>query len=190
MELKKLNLNVYNGHQWNKSKSCLDFVKLQNMREIKIYFDQYQKFELKNIKPLLGICGLYFILLENTEIQYPFKKSRLVYIGMSEMKTNSIGKRLSDHYDGISGNMGLINYRAVKGLYFTYLNFEMLKNMWEHSIEDLESYFILDFVEKYGVYPICNNKTRFDVQERNISLKLLIDWKYFENNEAHDDFKD
>ena len=42
---------------------------------------------------------------------------------------------------------------------FTHLNFEMLRRLWKQSIEDLESYFILDFVRLYGVYPICNNKT-------------------------------
>jgi len=56
----------------------------------------------------------------------------------------------------------------------------MLRNFWKHRIEDLESYFILDFVEKYGVYPICNNKTGFDVLNKTIETTLLIDWKYFE----------
>lgn len=151
------------------------------MREIKFFFDQHQDFELKNVKPLIGICGLYFIFLKKTEIQYPFAKSRLIYIGMSEKKTNSIGKRLADHYDGVSGNQGLVNYRSVDGLCFTYLNFDMLKHLWNHRVEDLESYFILDFVEKFGVYPICNNKSGFEVQKRNVDLKLLINWNYFGN---------
>lgn len=153
------------------------------MRDIKFFFDRYQSFEPKNIKPLLGVCGLYFIFLQKTDIQYPFGKSRLIYIGMSEKKTNSIGKRLSDHYDGISGNQGLANYRSVEQLNFTYLNFAMLKDLWGYSIEDLESYFILDFVEKFGVYPICNNKTGLEVQKRDIDLRLLIDWKYFAEKE-------
>ncbi|OGR47537.1 MAG: hypothetical protein A2X34_02995 [Elusimicrobia bacterium GWC2_51_8] len=159
------------------------------MREIKFFFDRHQCFALKNIKPLAGICGLYFIFLEKTDIQYPFGKSRLIYIGMSEKKTNSIGKRLSDHYDGISGNQGLVNYRSVEQLNFTYLNFAMLKDLWSYSIEDLESYFILDFVEKFGVYPICNNKTGFEVQKRDIDLRLLIDWKYFDKKEISNDRK-
>src|SRR3989304_1446315 len=101
---------------------------MDSTRTIKIYFEQYQEFEPNNIKPLMGICGLYFLFLKKTEVPYPFKKSRLIYIGMSEKKTNSIGKRLSGHYEGTSGNEGLVNYRKTEGLYFTYLNFEMLKN--------------------------------------------------------------
>jgi hypothetical protein len=62
------------------------------MTQYKINFDKQQDFELRNIKPLMGICGLYFIFLKETEIAYPFGKSRLIYIGMSEKKTNSIGK--------------------------------------------------------------------------------------------------
>ena len=155
------------------------------MDQYKIFFDQYQEFELKNIKPLMGICGLYFIFLKETEIPYPFRKSRLVYIGMSEKKTNSIGKRLSGHYDGTSKNEGLVNYRKVEGLYFTYLNFEMLKRIWNHRIEDLESYFILDFLREYGVYPICNNKSGFEIKKHNLPITLEIDWKYFEKGESN-----
>ena len=154
------------------------------MQNFKIFFDEYQEFELKNIKPLMGICGLYFIFLKETEIPYPFRKSRLIYIGMSEKKTNSIGKRLSDHYDGTSGNEGLINYRKTEGLYFTYLNFEMLKRIWKYRIEDLESYFILDFVENYGVYPICNNKSGFEIKKHDVLINLEIDWKYFEKEKV------
>jgi hypothetical protein len=149
------------------------------MDTFKIYFEQHQKFELSNVQHLMGITGLYFIFLRHTQIPYPFGKSRLVYIGMSEKKTNSIGKRLSGHYDGSSGNEGLINYRKSEGLYFTYINFEMLKAIWKLRIEDLESYFILDFLKVYGVYPICNNKSGFEVKKHDIPLTLDIDWKYF-----------
>ena len=74
---------------------------------IKIYFENSKKFELNNIKPLNGIIGLYFISLTKTLIEYPFDKSKLIYIGMSEKNTNSIGSRLLSHYEGKSGNHGL-----------------------------------------------------------------------------------
>jgi hypothetical protein len=150
------------------------------MHIFKINFDKQLNFELRNIKPLMGICGLYFIFLKETEIPYPFGKSKLIYIGMSEKKTNSIGKRLSDHFEGVSGNEGISNYKKAEGLYFTYLNFEMLKQIWEHRIEDLESYFILDFLDKYGVYPICNNKSGFEIKKHDMPSIFQINWKYFE----------
>ncbi|MGD2086041.1 MAG: hypothetical protein PVH61_07645 [Candidatus Aminicenantes bacterium] len=155
------------------------------MKTIKIFFDEPKSFEMGNIKPLGGIMGLYFIFNSKTKIQYPFKKSRLIYIGMSEKRTNSIGKRLSDHYDGKSGNPGLVNYRKVEPLYFTYINFEMLKKFWEHRIENLESYFILDFVNHYGVYPICNNKTGFEILKSDLNINLEIDWPYFDRQEKN-----
>ncbi|MCX8000798.1 MAG: hypothetical protein N3A69_17930, partial [Leptospiraceae bacterium] len=135
----------------------------------KINFDEGQILDLKNAKKLLGITGLYFIYLRNYEIQYPFGKSQLIYIGMSEKKTNSIGKRLMQHYNGESGNIGLYNYQKLDDLYFTYLNFTMLKSLWPYKIEDLESYFILDFVKNYGVYPICNNKTGLEITQKEIN---------------------
>lgn len=148
-------------------------------KEITIYFDKPKPFEPSNIKPLNGIVGLYFIFSQSIDIQYPFDKSKLFYIGMSERKTNSIGSRLLGHYDGKSKNLGLSNYRKVEPLLFTYINFEMLKNSWDFRIEDLESYFILNFVEKYGVYPICNNKSGFEILKNTLTTNYKIDWKYF-----------
>ncbi len=99
---------------------------------------------------------------------------------MSEKKTNSIGSRLTGHFEGKSKNLGLVNYRKVGPLKFTIINFEMLKGFWEYRIEDLESYFILDFVENYGVYPICNNKSGFEILGKKINANFVIDWNYFE----------
>lgn len=150
------------------------------LQSIKINFDDPKLFEPANIKPLVGIVGLYFIFTNDIEITYPFRKSRLLYIGMSERRTNSIGSRLMGHYDSTSGNMGLYNYRKIGQLFFTHINFEMLKNVWGYGIENLESYFILDFLKTYGVYPICNNKTGFEITKNDLNLQLNIDWSTFE----------
>lgn len=149
------------------------------VNEVTIYFDNPKSFEPSNIKPLNGITGLYFIYSQSIEVQYPFDKSKLLYIGMSERKTNSIGSRLLGHFDGKSKNVGLTNYRKIEPLLFTYINFEMLKSIWQFRIEDLESYFILNFVENYGVYPICNNKTGFEILNNTLSTSFKIDWNYF-----------
>ena len=156
------------------------------MREIKIFFDDPRKFERHTIKTLDRITGLYFIFLTETLIPYPFKQSKLIYIGMSERKSNSIGSRLASHYDGTSGNTGLKNYREREKLLFTHLNFNMLKNIWLGSIEDLESYFILDFIQKYGIYPICNNKTGHDIRTSDLKVSLKIDWVYFSSSRNHE----
>ena len=99
---------------------------------------------------------------------------------MSEKKTNSMGGRLAGHFEGKSKNLGLVNYRKTKQLFFTYINFEMLRKFWNHRIEDLESYFILDFVDKYGVYPICNNKSGYEILNKKLNANFIIDWPYFE----------
>lgn len=99
---------------------------------------------------------------------------------MSEKRTNSIGSRLTEHFEGKSKNRGLINYGKANQLYFTYINFEMLRKFWNNRIEDLESYFILDFVEQYGVYPVCNNKSGYDILDKELKANFIIDWPYFE----------
>lgn len=76
--------------------------------EFKLYFETPKTFEIQNIKPLSGLVGLYFIFTPTLDIQYPFKKSKLLYIGMSERKTNSIGSRLTGHFEGKGKNWGLI----------------------------------------------------------------------------------
>ena len=135
---------------------------------------------MENLAPLGGIVGLYFIFTERTYIQYPFKTSRLIYIGMSEKKTNSIRSRLSGHFEGKSKNIGLVNYRKVSPLYFSYFNYEVLRDVWKLRIEDLESYFLLDFVNQFGVYPICNNRTDFEVLNNDLPVKIKINWEYFD----------
>lgn len=149
------------------------------MNEVKIFFDNPIPFETENLKILDGITGLYFIFSNEIEIQYPFSKSKLLYIGMSEMKTNSIKKRLSGHFDGKSKNIGLQNYRKVTPLLFTYINFEVLRDLWNLRIEDLENYFIADFVKNFGVYPICNNKLAMEITKISLPVSFVIDWKYF-----------
>ncbi|WP_178989498.1 hypothetical protein [Winogradskyella schleiferi] len=147
--------------------------------EVTIYFDSPKDFVPENIRPLNGIAGLYFIFSKSIDINYPFDVSKLLYIGMSEKKTNSIGSRLIGHYDGKSKNVGLSSYRAVEPLFFTYINFEMLRSIWDFRVEDLESYFLLDFVDKYGVYPICNNKTGYEILKNELITSFKIDWEYF-----------
>ncbi|MCP4146585.1 MAG: GIY-YIG nuclease family protein [bacterium] len=156
------------------------------MKRIKIFFDDPKPFELINTRPLEGIMGLYFIFRSKTAIPYPFNSSYLIYIGMSEKRTNSIGKRLADHLSGQSGNRGLVNYRKIEPLFFTHINFEMLKKKWALRIEDLESYFINNFVKHYGVYPICNNKTSSQILKHPPDVTLDIDWPFFESIDIED----
>ena len=146
---------------------------------IQIFFDKGQPFRSKNIKPLMGLAGLYFIYNSEIQIQYPFDVSRLIYIGMSEKKTNSIGRRLLGHLEGSSGNEGILSYKKVNDLFFTYINFEMLKKHWPLNVESLESFFILNFVKMYGVYPICNNKSGYNILNTTLDIGIKIDWENF-----------
>lgn len=149
------------------------------MSTVRLFFDKGIPFEIKNIKPLGGLAGLYFIYNRDISIRYPFQESKLIYIGMSERKTNSIGKRLQNHVEGISGNAGITNYKKVNDLFFTHINFEMLKQQWPLKIESLESFFILNFVDRHGVYPICNNKSGYDIQDKKFDVNFEIDWENF-----------
>lgn len=150
------------------------------MQTINVFFDKPYLFEMRNIRQFVGITGLYFIFLADAVIQYPFGHSSLIYIGMSEKRSSSIGSRLAGHLDGHSGNIGILNYARTYQVFFTYLNFQMLRKMWRYRIEDLESYFIADFVDRHGVHPICNNKTSLEISRKDLNVALVIDWSYFE----------
>jgi len=142
-------------------------------------FDHPLEYDASNYDKLTTVRGIYFIFSSGITIPYPFRGSKLLYIGMSERRTNSISARLNDHYGGRSGNSGLTNYRKVDKLFFTYLNFEVIESFWKQSIEDFESFLLQNFVEKFGVYPICNNKTGFPDFTLNNQNIIDIDWDYF-----------
>ena len=147
------------------------------MSSFKINFDRFKEFSSNERSILSDIVGLYFIKMDNILISYPFKQSKLIYIGMSEKKTNGIGARLYDHFNGQSGNVGLFNYIKRTDVKFTYINFDILKDLWKLSIENLESYFILDFLKYHGAYPICNNKTGFPELPKKY---FNINWSVYE----------
>ena len=153
---------------------------MQNDSKIKINFGDPLDFDPKHFPPYSSACGLYFIFLPKRGISYPFRDSRLIYIGMSEKISNSITSRLSDHFDGRSGNLGLTNYRKSDGLKFVCINFETLKPFWKQRIEDLESYFILDFLKTFGVYPVCNNKSGYPDFNKEKTTDFSINWNYFD----------
>jgi hypothetical protein len=144
----------------------------------KITFSRAYKLTDAAINPLKGYIGLYLIYLDNLAIPYPFKGSRLIYIGKSDSKQYSIGRRLKDHVSG-AGNPGVHNYAQKHQLSFTYVNFELVKPFWKNSIEDLENYFINDFLKRFGNYPICNNRSSFEEMALPMEIQLEIDWGFF-----------
>lgn len=150
------------------------------MNKVQVYFEEPNVFDLKNVRSLVGLVGLYFIQNSEIKIRYPVRESKLIYIGMSERKTNSIGRRLQSHHEGISGNVGITNYQKANILYFNHINFSMLKQQWDLNIEALESFFILNFVQRYGVYPICNNKSGNEILNEKLNIDFEINWEHFE----------
>jgi hypothetical protein len=65
-----------------------------------------------------SVIGLYFNAIDFLANTIPIQKTKLIYIGMSEKRTNSISTRLLGHYDGKSGNMAYITIGdAIIGIY-------------------------------------------------------------------------
>ena len=99
---------------------------------------------------------------------------------MSESKQNSIGKRLRAHKTGQSGNLAIMNYAARHGTSFTYLSLDILKTLGTKNVQEIESFFLSDFLFKYGAYPICNNQSGTSYPETALSKNALaIDWDFF-----------
>ena len=138
------------------------------------------KFHTSNFTPVMGFVGLYFIYLKDLFIPYPFNNSKLIYIGMSESRINSIGKRLKDHASGRSNNKGIIGYNKRWGLNFTYIDYDFLKHIFtSENIENIETFFLEDFANKFGSYPICNNKRGELGRLSKRKDSLNIDWQFF-----------
>lgn len=151
------------------------------MGQAAVTFFETSPLDDTSIRLVQGITGLYFIFLENLRIPYPFKASRLIYIGMSESRQNSIGNRLRDHKTGQSGNPGIINYAGAHKVGFTYLASEVLDALGGRKIHEMESLFMQDFLEHHGSYPICNNQSGIAfVEASSAKAAFGVDWSFFE----------
>jgi hypothetical protein len=106
-----------------------------------------------------GAVGVYFLALrDGGAIGYPFRQSRLVYIGMSESRQNSIGNRLRSHLSGRSGNAAICNYARARPVVFSYCGIELLRALGTNSFREIESFFLDAFASAHGAFPICNNQ--------------------------------
>jgi hypothetical protein len=150
------------------------------MSAFKIAFFEPHDFDETSIRLVQGTIGLYFIYLADLHIPYPFKSSRLIYIGMSESRQNSIGNRLRAHRTGQSGNLAIKNYGACHEARFTYHSLDVLKTMGTENLLELESFFLLDFLSVHGAYPVCNSQSGISFPETGLSKDVLaIDWSFF-----------
>ena len=124
--------------------------------------------------------GIYFIYLENLRIPYPFRESRLIYIGLSESQQNSVGRRLYGHLTGQSGNLGIRNYVEHYSAKFTFHTFQLLRNLGAADLYEIESFFLSDFLRAGGSFPICNNQSGVFVAQPSIAHSdILVDWDHF-----------
>ena len=158
-------------------------------KELTIGFVNELRFLDSSIRDLRGTIGLYFIYLLSTRIPYPLKPSRLVYVGMSESRQNSIGNRLRDHVSGQSGNLGLTNFIASKEGRFTFHSLDFLEVAGVTDVWELEYVFLTDFARSFGSHPMCNNQSGIapdkpletyalpsQPKEKN---RLTVDWSFF-----------
>ena len=146
---------------------------------ITVRFSELTILEDVSIRLVRGLVGLYFISVTDPMIDYPSRPSRLIYIGMSESKQNTIGNRLRDHASGQSGNPGLTNYIRTKGAQFTYLTYDVLSVLCIPSIAELEGVFLRLFLTEFGCYPICNNQSGSELRTDGPHSEFVIDWEPF-----------
>lgn len=159
-------------------------------RPLTIGFVDHKEFRESSIRGLRGEVGLYFIFLLTTRIPYPFAGSRLIYVGMSESKQNSVGSRLRDHSSGQSGNLALTNYIEARDARFVFHSADFLNVVGTTSVCELEYIFLSDFMRMFGSLPICNNQTGTapPLSARSSPIQsstrggahLLIDWSFFD----------
>jgi len=147
---------------------------------MRILFTQTYNLNEQEIKFVRGVAGIYFIYLTDVEIAYPFSNSRLIYIGMSESKHNSLLKRLGGHLSGQSGNMGISNYATTQIVRFTYYSAEVLSNYGNENLFDIEDFFLSDFLKHYGCFPICNGQSGHKPSETSRPITASVDWSFFE----------
>jgi hypothetical protein len=154
---------------------------VNSMDRFTIGFYDHHDLDEMSVRLVQGTIGLYFIYLVSLRIPYPFKPSRLIYIGMSESKQNSIGNRLKAHRTGQSGNLAIMNYAARYQVRFTYHALEVLKHLGTENVLELESFSLTCFLEEFGAYPICNNQSGVSFPLTRLKREAItIDWRAFD----------
>ena len=150
------------------------------MNDFSIGFTEEHDLDETSIRLVQGVVGLYFIYVTEFHIPYPMKSSRLIYIGMSESKQNSIGNRLRGHKTGQSGNLAIKNYASRYKVRFTFHSLQILKALGTESVLELESFFLGDFLAHHGSYPICNNQSGTNFPDTSLSsMSIRVEWDFF-----------
>lgn len=149
---------------------------------MRIVFSEAYNLREQEIKFVQGVVGIYFIYLERLAIPYPFGASRLIYIGMSESRQNSIGLRLRGHLTGQSGNLGIRNFAARHPTKFSYYSLDVLRRGGTGDLFKFESFFLSDFLSYRGCFPICNGQAGVERPHfPSTPLELSVDWRFFED---------
>lgn len=147
---------------------------------MRITFSESYNLHEHEIKFVRGTVGIYFIYLDELAIAYPFGRSRLIYIGMSESTQNSIGKRLRGHLTGQSGNEGIRNYAANHKVRFTCHSKDVLQGCGARDLFEMESFFLSSFLDCQGCFPICNGQAGVEQTEAAPTLiNTSVDWSFF-----------
>lgn len=146
-----------------------------------ISFLESYDLSVRSIKFVNGLAGLYFIHLEAQSITYPFGPSRLIYIGLSESKQNSIGSRLRGHLTGQSGNVAISNYAKHYRVKFSYHTLDVLSVLGTNDLYELESFFLSDFLKQFGSFPICNGQAGMTIDSPGLDPhSIRIAWSSFD----------
>ncbi len=152
---------------------------------MRIVFSETYNLRDQEIKFVQGVVGIYFVYLDRLAVSYPFGASRLIYIGMSESRQNSIGLRLRSHLTGQSGNLGIRNYAARHSTKFSYYSLDVLRRGGTSDLFQLESYFLSDFQAHRGCFPICNGQAGSERANAPwVPLDLSVDWRFFDDSSA------
>ena len=147
--------------------------------QITVSFADDKTLDESSIRSVRGMIGVYFIFLAELRIPYPFHSSRLIYIGMSESRQNSIGNRLRDHESGQSGNPGLTNFISSKEGRFAYHSLDFLRVLGSTNVAEFEGLFLRSFLAFHGCYPICNNQAGIEACTAMNVKNISVDWSFF-----------
>jgi hypothetical protein len=152
----------------------------QPARNITVTFHDEYDLNAASIRLAKGAVGIYFIYLKEVRIPYPFQSSRLIYIGMSESKQNSVGNRLHAHRTGQSGNLAIQNYAERYATKFTYQSLQALIGLGTANIHELETFFLNDFLRTHGAFPLCNNQSGMEIEVKVLLPERIgVAWGHF-----------
>jgi hypothetical protein len=122
--------------------------------------------------------AIVYVLSADKQITYPTKRSRIVYIGMTEAGVHRVAKSAADRAEDILGMRGVRSFQA-RVVHYPASAIDLRQRWLKNPPNLLERALLIAFRDEYGDIPRCNGsghrmKPDFEEFQRFSRARLAV----------------